>query len=165
MTRGKRCGGQAGSGALEHIGSEVECDHGLESLGEVGQQRACAAAKVGRGLPPIGGDFLQSVPERIGDLGPVRVEKNLVVASLLAVPVFCLFLNGFFGQGRIEPLAGRLAGRAVIVNTGVQFWSLVRESGRDGSNHDFSGFAAVGMRVSLRTSIRALAVAVPMMSR
>ena len=81
------------SGAPEHVGGEVESDHGLELLGQVGQQSASAATEVGRGLPLGGRDFCQFLPERVDDVGPVRVEKNLVVTRFLAVPVLSLLLN------------------------------------------------------------------------
>lgn len=88
--------------APEHIGGEVKRDHGLELVREVREQGASAAAEISRGLALGGWDFRQLFPEWVDDVGPVRVEKDLVVTRFLAVPVLGLLLDGFFGQGTVE---------------------------------------------------------------
>ena len=109
---GECAGLKPASRVSQHVRSEVERDHGLKLLGQVGQQRPSPASEVSGGLPSVGRDFCQFLPERVHDVGPVRVEKNLVVTRFLAVPVLSLLLNRFLSQGETNlPLMCKWAGR------------------------------------------------------
>ena len=98
VTRATASGPSRVRGALEHPRREVQRDHPAEPLGQVGQERAGAAAEVGHGLVRGVGDGLQRLPERILDVRIVRIDEQLVVLRRVPAPVAILVLKLVFGQ-------------------------------------------------------------------